>query len=100
MKGNSAWPGGSLTSRPTWSNTPECSATSAFLFRLNRHAGAGLNSAGRFGMVKVDLAMVYQIQLEERPSLRAAQGTYRMGCGAPGGGDVGGVADAIVSSLG
>jgi hypothetical protein len=32
MKGNPALPEGSLTSRPTWSNTPGCSATSAFFF--------------------------------------------------------------------
>ncbi len=30
MKGNPALPGGSLTSKPTWSNTSGCSATSAF----------------------------------------------------------------------
>jgi hypothetical protein len=37
MKGNPAWPGGSLTSRPTWSNTPGCSATSAFFSWLLLH---------------------------------------------------------------
>ena len=30
MKSNPAVPGGSLTSKPTWSNTFGCSATSAF----------------------------------------------------------------------
>ena len=30
MKSNPAVPGGSLASRPTWSNTSGCSATSAF----------------------------------------------------------------------
>ena len=30
MKGNSAVPGGSLKSKPTWSNTSQCSAASAF----------------------------------------------------------------------
>ena len=30
MKGNPALPGGSLTSKPMWSNTSGCSATSAF----------------------------------------------------------------------
>ena len=30
MKSNPAVPGGSLTSKPTWSNTSGCSATSAF----------------------------------------------------------------------
>ena len=39
MKGNPAWPGGLLTSKPTWSNTFGCSATSAFLFRLPRRSG-------------------------------------------------------------
>lgn len=35
MKNNPAVPGGSLTSKPTWSNTSGCSATSAF-FVLRR----------------------------------------------------------------
>ena len=30
MQGNPAVPGGSLTSKPTWSNALGCSATSAF----------------------------------------------------------------------
>jgi hypothetical protein len=30
MNGNPALPGGLLTSKPTWSNTSGCSATSAF----------------------------------------------------------------------
>jgi hypothetical protein len=30
MKGNPAVPGGSLTSKPTWSHTAGCSTTSAF----------------------------------------------------------------------
>jgi hypothetical protein len=30
MKSNSALPGGSLVSKPTWSNTCGCSTTSAF----------------------------------------------------------------------
>ena len=33
MKSNPALPGGSLTSKPTWSNTFGCSATSVFLAR-------------------------------------------------------------------
>ena len=42
MKGNPAGPGGSLASKPTWSNTSGCSATPAFLFRLQlRRAVAG-----------------------------------------------------------
>ena len=32
MKGNPAVPGGSLMSKPTWSNAFGCSATSVFLF--------------------------------------------------------------------
>jgi hypothetical protein len=32
MKGSPARPGGSLASKPTWSNTGRCSTTSAFLF--------------------------------------------------------------------
>ena len=32
MKSNPAVSGGSLTSKPTWSNASRCSATSAFLF--------------------------------------------------------------------
>ena len=33
-KGKPAWPVGLLTGKPTWTNTPQCSSTSAFLFRL------------------------------------------------------------------
>ena len=33
MKGNPALPGGLLKSKPTWSNSFGCSATSAFFFR-------------------------------------------------------------------
>jgi hypothetical protein len=32
MKSSPVVPGGSLTSKPTWSNTPGCSATLAFFF--------------------------------------------------------------------
>ena len=35
MKGNSAVPGGPLTSKPTWSNTSGCSATSVFFADLS-----------------------------------------------------------------
>jgi len=35
MKGNSAVPGGQLTSKPTWSNTCGCSSTSAFFSLRN-----------------------------------------------------------------
>ncbi len=38
MKGTPAKPGGSLTSKPAWSNTFGCSATSAFLFAAVRGA--------------------------------------------------------------
>src|ERR1700687_4633345 len=38
MKGNPAGPGGSLTSKPTWSNTFGCPTTSAFFFGFG---GAG-----------------------------------------------------------
>ena len=37
MKGDPAVPGGSLTSKPTWSNTSGCSATSAFFVVLLLH---------------------------------------------------------------
>src|SRR2546422_10656844 len=36
MKGNPAMPGGPLTSKPTWSNTRGCSATSVFFFAWDR----------------------------------------------------------------
>ena len=32
IKGNSAWPGGLLAGKPTWSNALRCSPTSVFLF--------------------------------------------------------------------
>ena len=43
MKNNPALPGGLLKSKPTWSNTFGCSATSAFLFRW---CGAVANQRG------------------------------------------------------
>jgi hypothetical protein len=36
MKSNPAAPGGQLTSKPTWSNTSGCSATSAFFVLVGR----------------------------------------------------------------
>ena len=36
MKSDPALPGGSLTSKPTWSNTSGCSATSAFFVLVGR----------------------------------------------------------------
>ena len=41
MKGNPAVPGGPLTSKPTWSNTSGCSATSAFFVSVVRSQPAG-----------------------------------------------------------
>jgi len=38
MKSNPAGPGGSLTSKPTWSNPPGCSATSAFFSHASSRA--------------------------------------------------------------
>jgi hypothetical protein len=59
MKGNPAGPGGSLTSKPTWSNTSGCSATSAFYFACG---GAGRSQApGRHRMEKSNLTKAQQI---------------------------------------
>ena len=41
MKGNPAVPGGSLKSKPTWSDTPGCSATSVFLFSAEKRDAKG-----------------------------------------------------------
>src|ERR1700682_5648252 len=58
MKGNPAVPGGSLTSKPTWSNTLGCSATSAFFVSLAFGSG--------------DLFMASHLQLGARLALGAA----------------------------
>jgi hypothetical protein len=46
MKGNPAVPGGSLTSKPTWSNAFGCPTTSAFLLSATR------SGIGRTGSCK------------------------------------------------
>jgi hypothetical protein len=38
LKGNPATLGGPLTSKPTWSNTSRCSATSAFFFAFGKRS--------------------------------------------------------------
>ena len=53
MKGNPAVPGGSLTSKPTWSNTPECLTTSAF-FRLRWRGTVASTRDGPDGQVQLD----------------------------------------------
>jgi hypothetical protein len=48
MKGNSAIPGGSLQSKPTWSSTSGCSATSAFFSVAWIAVGVSRNGDGTF----------------------------------------------------
>jgi hypothetical protein len=50
VKGNSALPGGSLVSKPTWSNTCGCSTTSAFFV-----LGGGRGADRRFFVERYDL---------------------------------------------
>ena len=48
MESNPAVPGGSLTSKPTWSNTFGCSATPAFFVLVGRRAAEERFFAARF----------------------------------------------------
>src|ERR1017187_4357476 len=61
VKGNPAGPGGSSRSKPTWSKSHGCSATSAFLFRPR------LWSPRRYRMEKPDLTRACPIARAERP---------------------------------
>lgn len=59
MKGNSAVPGGLLTSKPTWSNNSACSTTSAF-FSPSRLRGT-VGSTGDEAMDEANATMAQQI---------------------------------------
>jgi uncharacterized protein YbcI len=73
MKGNPAVPGGSLTSKPTWSNTSECSTTSAFLFPGTRD-GTQAQGTNRMDKSKTTKAQ----QLAQAASAFERQRTGRM----------------------
>jgi|GEM_PF-2586925 len=63
IKGNPAWPGGSLTSRPTWSKPRVWSTTPAFSFAVV--PVRRIHQRGNW-IEKSNLTMPYQIDQVER----------------------------------